>query len=240
MAARGGTETPGVNAPIFEGHNDANDRFPACEKGTIHPETTGGHCKKKTKGGSSRRIKEGDVVSCASTEFDGDQPGSWSDGKKDRTHGVVTHISKEGIVMVHWYDDNTNFAVKMKNLRREAEKAPEAMSRSPTTVSNEKSATTNRPNADFANDKERQAGRGRKRDRSGRNQSGRKQDPRAVLRDTAVVLAIVRMPVLPLALLFAVLCSALACARTACCWGALLRRTAPCCSSPVVAQRAVQ
>ena len=112
----------------------------------------------------------------SSTEFDGDQPGSWSDGKKDRTHGVVTHISKEGIVMVHWYDDNTNFAVKMKNLRREAEKAPEAISRSPTTASNEKSATTNRPNADFANDKERQAGRGRKRDRSGRNQSGRKQD----------------------------------------------------------------
>ena len=65
-------------------------------------------------------------------------------------------------------------------------------------------------------------------------------DPRAVLRGTAVVLAIVRMPVLPLALLFAVLCSALACARTACCWGALLRRTAPCCSSPVVEQRAVQ
>ena len=176
MAVRGGTETPGVNAPIFEGHDDANDRFPACEKRPIHPETTGGHCKKKTKGGSSRRIKEGDVVSCASTEFDGDQPGSWSDGKQDRTHGVVTHISKEGIVMVHWYDDNTNFAVKMKNLRREAEKAPEAISRSPTTVSNEKSATTNRPNADFANDKERQAGRGRKRDRSGRNQSGRKQD----------------------------------------------------------------
>ena len=175
MAVRGGTETPGVNAPIFEGHDDANDRFSACEKGTIHPETTGGHCKKKTKGGSSRRIKEGDVVSCASTEFDGDQPGSWSDGKKDRTHGVVTHISKEGIVMVHWYDDNTNFAVKMKNLRREAEKAPEAISRSPTTVSNEKSATANRPNADFASDKERQAGRGRKRDRSGRNQSGRKQ-----------------------------------------------------------------
>ena len=175
MAVRGGTETPGVNAPIFEGHDDANDRFSACEKGTIHPETTGGHCKKKTKGGSSRRIKEGDVVSCASTEFDGDQPGSWSDGKKDRTHGVVTHISKEGIVMVHWYDDNTNFAVKMKNLRREAEKAPEARSRFPTTVSNEKSDTTNRPNADFANDKERQAGRGRKRDRSGRNQSGRKQ-----------------------------------------------------------------
>ena len=175
---RGGTETPGVKAPIFEGDDDANDRFLACEKGPIHPESTGGHRKKKTKGGSSRRIKEGDIVSCASTEFDGDKPGSWSDGKQDRTHGVVTHISKEGTVMVHWHDDNTNFAVKMKSLRREKEKATEARSRSPTTVSNEKSATTNRPNADFASDKERQAGRGRKRDRSGRNQSGRNQSGR--------------------------------------------------------------
>ena len=114
-----GVETTDVGRPIQKDIDDTEEKIPARVKEPFSKRKTAGSRKKVTKGGSSRQIKVGDHVSCASTEFDGSEPGSWSVGQKDRTFGTVTRISKEGAVMVHWDDDNTYFAVKMKSLRRE-------------------------------------------------------------------------------------------------------------------------
>ena len=114
-----GVETTDVGRPIQKGVDDTEERIPDLVGESPSKRKTSGSRKKVTKGGSSRQIKVGDHVSCASTEFDGSEPGSWSAGQEDRMFGTVTRISKEGAVMVHWDDDNTYFAVKMKSLKRE-------------------------------------------------------------------------------------------------------------------------
>jgi len=128
-----GVETTDVGRPIQKGVDDTEERIPDLVGEPPSKRKTSGSRKKVTKGGSSRQIKVGDHVSCASTEFDGSEPGSWSAGQEDRMFGTVTRISKEGAVMVHWDDDNTYFAVKMKSLKRETAVAADRPSLLPTT-----------------------------------------------------------------------------------------------------------
>ena len=104
----------GVDTPVIHDGSQMHEKKSKSKK------------KKGAKGGSARMIKEGDLVSCASTEFDGNEPGSWSDGKAARAYGIVTYISKEGRVMVHWHEDDSKYEVRMKALRREVAKATES------------------------------------------------------------------------------------------------------------------
>ena len=77
-----GVETTDVGRPIQKGVDDTEERIPDLVGEPPSKRKTAGSRKKVTKGGSSRQIKVGDHVSCASTEFDGSEPGSWSAGQR--------------------------------------------------------------------------------------------------------------------------------------------------------------
>ena len=89
-----GVETTDVGRPIQKGVDDTEERIPDLVGESPSKRKTSGSRKKVTKGGSSLQIKVGYHVSCASTEFDGSEPGSWSAGQEDRMLGTVTRISK--------------------------------------------------------------------------------------------------------------------------------------------------
>ena len=73
-----------------------------------------------------KKIAKGDLVSCASTIFDGDEPGSYSDGQPERCYGVATSGVKRGVVTVRWKDDDATMKIMAKDLRVEYEKVNNA------------------------------------------------------------------------------------------------------------------
>ena len=83
--------------------------------------------KKAGKGGSSRGIRQGDLVSADATVFDDpEEPGSWSDENPARCFGVVSSITADGKVTVRWNEDGNELDIKLKDLRKEVAKATDA------------------------------------------------------------------------------------------------------------------
>ena len=83
--------------------------------------------KKAGKGGSSRGIRQGDLVSADATVFDDpEEPGSWSDENPARCFGVVSSITADGKATVRWNEDGNELDIKLKDLRKEVAKATDA------------------------------------------------------------------------------------------------------------------
>ena len=82
----------------------------------------GGGLKKKDAKGKTQ-IKKGDWVSASPTVFDGDEPGSYSDGHPERCHGIVLEKRKGGLVKVRWKEDDQVTSIKQSDLSVEMKKA---------------------------------------------------------------------------------------------------------------------
>ena len=94
---------------------------------TMPPRRSKANNRKKTgKGGSSRNIRVRDLVSASATVFDDpNEPGSWSSVNPQRCYGIVKSITDSGKVTVQW-EDKTEMAVKMRDLKREVAKATDS------------------------------------------------------------------------------------------------------------------
>lgn len=84
--------------------------------------TEGGGLRKSTKSAKKGGIKKGDWVSAPSTIFDGDEPGSYSNGHPERCHGIVVKKDKGGVVRVRWKEDNETTYVMASDLTVELDK----------------------------------------------------------------------------------------------------------------------
>ena len=69
-----------------------------------------------------KKVRKGDLVSCASTLFDGNSPGSFSDDHPDRCYGVAINGVKNGLIKVKFDEDGEIHDIRTRDLKIEYEK----------------------------------------------------------------------------------------------------------------------
>ena len=71
-------------------------------------------------------VVRGDLVSCKSTLFDGDQPGSYSDDAPARSYGVAVGGVEKGIIRIRFEGEDEIYEIKARDLRIEYGKVTSA------------------------------------------------------------------------------------------------------------------